>query len=126
MSAPCNRRPSLTSGLHRQCLFGGLRIGLYEPVSVLTRVGRALTWWLLIEASSSFISLCFFLPPQVRNFYVGKDHKGDPPLHLKIAAGLTTGAVGISIASPTDLVKVERGRGGAAVWILSGTCVAAG
>jgi solute carrier family 25 uncoupling protein 8/9 len=29
------------------------------------------------------------------------------PLHLKIAAGMTTGALGISIASPTDLVKVR-------------------
>ena len=29
------------------------------------------------------------------------------PLHLKVAAGLTTGAIGISIASPTDLVKVR-------------------
>lgn len=64
----------LEPGMHRQCLFGGLRIGLYEPV---------------------------------RNFYVGKDHKGDPPLHLKIAAGLTTGAFGICVASPTDLVKVR-------------------
>ncbi|MEW5297093.1 MAG: hypothetical protein WDW36_000323 [Sanguina aurantia] len=61
-------------GLHRQCLFGGLRIGMYEPV---------------------------------RNFYVGKDHVGDIPIHLKIAAGLTTGALGIMIASPTDLVKVR-------------------
>ena len=33
--------------------------------------------------------------------------QGDVPLHLKIAAGLTTGAIGISIASPTDLVKVR-------------------
>ncbi|KAF5827525.1 mitochondrial carrier domain-containing protein [Dunaliella salina] len=64
----------LEPGLHRQCLFGGLRIGMYEPV---------------------------------RNFYVGKDFKGDPPLHLKIAAGLTTGALGIMVASPTDLVKVR-------------------
>lgn len=61
-------------GMHRQCLFGGLRIGMYEPV---------------------------------RNFYVGKDHVGDIPLHLKIAAGLTTGALGICVASPTDLVKVR-------------------
>jgi len=45
---------------------------------------------------------------QVRNFYVGKDFKGDPPLHLKIAAGLTTGALGIMVASPTDLVKVRH------------------
>lgn len=44
---------------------------------------------------------------KVRNLYVGKDFKGDPPLHLKIAAGLTTGALGISVASPTDLVKVS-------------------
>eukprot|EP00798_Chlamydomonas_sp_ICE-L_P002627 gene2627-2597_t len=43
----------------------------------------------------------------VRNFYVGKDFKGDPPLWAKIAAGLTTGAVAICVASPTDLVKVR-------------------
>jgi hypothetical protein len=72
-----NPHPHTFLGLHRQCLFGGLRIGLYEPV---------------------------------RNFYVGKDHKGDPPLHLKIAAGLTTGAFGICVASPTDLVKVGSNR----------------
>jgi len=60
--------------MHRQCLFGGLRIGLYEPVKAL---------------------------------YMGKDFKGDPPLYLKIAAGLTTGGLAIAIASPTDLVKVK-------------------
>eukprot|EP00892_Ulva_mutabilis_P002082 jgi/Ulvmu1/11875/UM081_0033.1 len=64
----------LTPGLHRQCLFGGLRIGLYEPVKEL---------------------------------YMGKDFKGDAPLLTKIAAGLTTGALAITIASPTDLVKVR-------------------
>ncbi|KAK4270443.1 hypothetical protein QN277_023479 [Acacia crassicarpa] len=61
-------------GLHRQCLFGGLRIGLYEPV---------------------------------KNFYVGSDFVGDVPLSKKILAGLTTGAVAITIANPTDLVKVR-------------------
>ncbi|XP_057843226.1 mitochondrial uncoupling protein 1 [Cryptomeria japonica] len=64
----------IVPGLHRQCLFGGLRIGLYEPV---------------------------------KNLYVGKDHVGDVPLHKKILAALTTGAVGITVASPTDLVKVR-------------------
>jgi len=64
----------IVPGLHRQCLFGGLRIGMYEPV---------------------------------RNFYMGKDFKGDPPLIMKIAAGLTTGALAICVASPTDLVKVR-------------------
>ncbi|GAX85450.1 hypothetical protein CEUSTIGMA_g12866.t1 [Chlamydomonas eustigma] len=71
---PASLWKGIEPGLHRQCLFGGLRIGMYEPV---------------------------------RNLYVGKDHKGDPPLHLKIAAGLTTGALGIMVASPTDLVKVR-------------------
>jgi solute carrier family 25 uncoupling protein 8/9 len=43
----------------------------------------------------------------IKNLYVGPDHVGDVPLHLKIAAGLTTGGIGIAIASPTDLVKVR-------------------
>ncbi|KAL0725653.1 hypothetical protein Bca4012_040252 [Brassica carinata] len=61
-------------GLHRQCLCGGLRIGMYEPV---------------------------------KNLYVGKDHVGNVPLSKKILAGLTTGALGIMVANPTDLVKVR-------------------
>lgn len=40
---------------------------------------------------------------------MGKDYKGDPSLGIKIAAGLTTGAIGIAVASPTDLVKVGAG-----------------
>ena len=69
----CKDACSLASGLHRQCLFGGLRIGLYEPV---------------------------------KPFYMGERPPGDAPLYLKVAAGLTTGALAIAIASPTDLVKV--------------------
>ncbi|GMH42066.1 hypothetical protein BSKO_09985 [Bryopsis sp. KO-2023] len=64
----------IVPGLHRQCLFGGFRIGMYEPV---------------------------------KNVIVGKDHVGEVPLHLKIFSGLATGAMGICIASPTDLVKVR-------------------
>ncbi|KAH7672883.1 solute carrier family 25 (mitochondrial uncoupling protein) member 8/9 protein [Dioscorea alata] len=64
----------IVPGLHRQCIFGGLRIGLYEPV---------------------------------RNFYVGDNFVGDVPLSKKILAGLTTGALGIIVANPTDLVKVR-------------------
>lgn len=64
----------LCLGLHRQCLFGGLRIGLYEPV---------------------------------KRVYMGDRPPGDAPLYLKVAAGLTTGALAIAIASPTDLVKVN-------------------
>jgi solute carrier family 25 uncoupling protein 8/9 len=61
-------------GLHRQCLYGGLRIGLYEPV---------------------------------KNFYCGGDTIGDVPLSKKILAALTTGALAITVANPTDLVKVR-------------------
>ena len=68
---------SLFAGLHRQVLFGGLRIGLYEPV---------------------------------KRFYMGKRPADQAPLHLKIAAGMTTGALAICIASPTDLVKVHLRR----------------
>lgn len=61
-------------GLHRQCVYGGLRIGLYEPV---------------------------------KSFYAGDDFIGDIPLSMKILAGLTTGAIAIALANPTDLVKVR-------------------
>ncbi|XP_004506657.1 mitochondrial uncoupling protein 1-like [Cicer arietinum] len=64
----------IVPGLHRQCLYGGLRIGLYEPVKTL---------------------------------YTGSDHVGDVPLSKKILAAFTTGAVAITVANPTDLVKVR-------------------
>ena len=56
-----------------------------------------------VSINVAYMNACML---QVRNFYVGKDFKGDPPLSMKIAAGLTTGALAISVASPTDLVKV--------------------
>ncbi len=62
----------LTPGLLRQCVFGTLRIGLYD---------------------------------HVKGFY--HSGPGDASLGIKIATGLTTGAIGISVASPTDLVKIR-------------------
>jgi len=44
----------------------------------------------------------------VKRFYMGERPPGDAPLYLKVAAGLTTGALAIAIASPTDLVKVSK------------------
>ncbi|CAL9055130.1 mitochondrial uncoupling protein 2-like isoform X1 [Musa acuminata AAA Group] len=64
----------LVPGLHRQCLFGGLRIGLYEPVKA---------------------------------FLFGDSFVGDISLIKKILAGLITGALAITVANPTDLVKVR-------------------
>jgi hypothetical protein len=90
-------------------LFGGLRIGMYEPVRMRRLDGFKPS---ATGISASDPARCTrsthacTRAAQVRNLYVGKDFKGDPPLHLKIAAGLTTGALGIMVASPTDLVKV--------------------
>jgi solute carrier family 25 uncoupling protein 8/9 len=53
------------------------------------------------------MACCATLFLQVKQFFVGKDHVGDVPLHLKIASGLATGAIAITVASPTDLVKVR-------------------
>eukprot|EP00887_Chlorella_sp_A99_P003286 scaffold9.g3286.t1 len=78
----------LGPGLQRQVVYGGLRIGLYEPIK-----GEP------VLSSPSCL-------------YVGKDHKGDVGLGTKIAAGLTTGALGITVASPTDLVKVRMQAAG--------------
>lgn len=65
----------LNAGLQRQCVFAGLRIGLYIPV---------------------------------RNLIAGELKPGEnPTLATKIAAGLCTGAIGISVANPTDVVKVR-------------------
>lgn len=48
----------------------------------------------------------------VKQIIVGKDHVGDVPLWGKIGAGLATGAIAITVASPTDLVKVRmQGEG---------------
>ncbi|CAK9314545.1 unnamed protein product [Citrullus colocynthis] len=62
------------AGLHRQCIYGGLRIGLYDPVKL---------------------------------YLVGNNFVGDIPLYQKILAALFTGALAISVANPTDLVKVR-------------------
>ena len=64
---------------------------------------------------------------QNKAFYCGPDHVGDVPLHLKIAAGLTTGAVGIAIANPTDFVKVRQqsqGRPGVPIKYTQGAVAA--
>lgn len=47
------------------------------------------------------------VPWQVKSFYVGENFVGEVPLSKKILAGLTTGALAIAIANPTDLVKVR-------------------
>lgn len=44
----------------------------------------------------------------VRDMVVGELPPGrDPPLYKKIAAGLITGFIGISVANPTDVIKIR-------------------
>jgi solute carrier family 25 uncoupling protein 8/9 len=52
-----------------------------------------------------FASIRIGLYEPVRNLY--HDGHGDPSLLTKIAAGLTTGATGILVANPTDVVKIR-------------------
>lgn len=67
-------------------LFKGLSAGLYRQII--------------------FASLRIGLYEPVRNIY-HKDPTRDPPLFKKILAGLTTGAIGITIANPTDITKIR-------------------
>ena len=68
----------VSAGIQRQLAFAPVRIGLYEPV---------------------------------RNFYMTQFNynvKSDQPtIGVRILAGLTTSAIGITVASPTDVVKVR-------------------
>lgn len=60
-----------------------------------------------------FAGLRIGLYVPIRNMICGPMKPGEnPSLLQKIAAGMTTGAIGISIANPTDLVKVRmQGQG---------------
>jgi len=60
-----------------------------------------------IQRQCAFAPIRIGLYEPVRNVYMGKDFKGDPTILQKIAAGLTTSAIGITVASPTDVVKVR-------------------
>ena len=64
-------------GLHRQVVYGGLRIGLYDPVKAFYQER--------LDCRTD----------------------GNPSLLTKIVAGITTGAIAITVANPTDLVKVR-------------------
>jgi len=63
----------LSPGIQRQCVFGGIRLMLYEPIRDSIHSDK------LIEI----------------------------PLYKKIIAGVLSGAIAISIANPTDLVKIR-------------------
>ena len=66
-----------------------------------------------IQRQMVFASLRIGLYEPVKRFYVGDKYDGQLiPMSYRIAAGLTTGAFGIMVANPTDVVKVRfQGEG---------------
>jgi len=82
---------------------------MFHGIAVIAREeGPTALWKGLVPGllrQMVFASLRIGLYQPVREFY----HKGpgEAPLYKKILAGLTTGSIGISIANPTDLVKIR-------------------
>ncbi len=54
-----------------------------------------------------YASLRTGLYDPIKNLLCGKDFKGDVPLYKRIIAGLSSGAIGIIIANPTDVIKIR-------------------
>ncbi|KAK2975875.1 hypothetical protein RJ640_015306 [Escallonia rubra] len=81
-------------GLHRQCLYGGLRISLYEPVS---RQGL-LCWQCLRRCNFIHENTCCFDNWQVNT---------SPFLSIIVFNFHDASAIAIAVANPTDLVKVR-------------------
>ena len=61
-----------------------------------------------VQRQMAFAPIRIGLYEPVRNFYM-KDKSSDavPSMFVRFAAGLTTSAIGITVASPTDVVKVR-------------------
>ena len=66
-----------------------------------------------LQRQMVFASLRIGLYEPVKQFYVGDKYDGQMiPMYYRIAAGLTTGAFGILVANPTDVVKIRfQGEG---------------
>lgn len=69
----------IVPGLHRQCVFASIRIGLYDNVKDLYS----------------------------EKLNVKPGQSGSSVMAVRILSGITSGAIAISIAQPTDVVKVR-------------------
>lgn len=86
----------ISPGLQRQCLFASIRIGLYDPVK---------------EFYTDLLHL-----ERKNNGNGSTTSNSASTMFIRIASAITTGAIGISVAQPTDVVKVRmqaQSRGGA-------------
>jgi len=80
--------------------------------TIVAEEGPTALWKGLVPGllrQSVFATLRIGLYDDIRNFYHQQISQGigNPLLITKIVAGLTSGSIGISIASPTDLVKIR-------------------
>ena len=60
-----------------------------------------------LQRQMVFASLRIGLYEPVKNFMVGPDHQGPISIFTRILAALATGAFGIMVANPTDVVKIR-------------------
>jgi len=60
-----------------------------------------------LQRQMVFASIRIGMYDYVKQLFVAKDFTGEVPLVKKILAALTTGALGIMVANPTDVVKVR-------------------
>jgi solute carrier family 25 uncoupling protein 8/9 len=62
-----------------------------------------------VQRQLVFASIRIGLYEPVRNMlsHGNAEHLANPPLYKKIIAGLLTGAIGITVANPTDVVKIR-------------------
>jgi solute carrier family 25 uncoupling protein 8/9 len=60
-----------------------------------------------LQRQMVFASLRIGLYEPVKNAIVGPDHKGPISIFTRILAALATGAFGIMVANPTDVVKIR-------------------
>ncbi len=60
-----------------------------------------------LQRQMVFASLRIGLYEPVKQVIVGKDHQGPISVFSRILAALATGAFGIMIANPTDVVKIR-------------------
>lgn len=54
-----------------------------------------------------YASLRIGLYDPIKSVICGKDFKGEVPLYKRILSGLTSGAVAILVANPTDVIKIR-------------------
>lgn len=88
---------------------GAVRPNMFRTLGMIAKEeGPRALWKGLspgLQRQMAFASIRIGLYEPVRNLITGPD--AQPNLLQRIAAGLTTGAVGITVANPTDVVKIR-------------------